>query len=714
VRLEVAAMPVFPPIPEPLAAYAAQFDDLFTRANQRDGFRQYLAGLLLPAERNKTLTALANTEPVVGAHAPAAQRLQWFLSESTWEATAVTTRRLEVLRADPGTAPHAGGVLIIDETGDRKDGDKTAHVGRQYLGNRGKIENGVVSVSSLWADERLYYPLAVEPYTPQHWFAAGKADPAFRTKPQIALALVDQAVAQDWPLRTVVADSLYGEHHGFTAGLTQRGVPYVVALKPSHAWWAPVEAIGAVWEVAAAGAWQSPAQSGAWQAVVRVFRDGHAETWWAMEGSAGPYGPDRPRRLIIATPDPATLPETATWYLATTLPAAEADVAEIVRLYGLRQWVEQAYKQVKGSLGWSQYQVRSDGAMRRHWALVQCAFAFCWWAETRTPPAARAPDRGAETGPAPAHAQERGGKGPARDGSPVAAAMALLAAGAAASIGEIVARSPDIVALQEVSLLRRQSPGDLIVGGTVEATTVELDYLQILLAALHRYGGHYAVVSQVQNTDVELPLATGPFTFDDVRLTDRDVILARTDLPPGQLRTSTPLNANFSAGLTLPTGLRILRGWCSIDVQMRGRSFRVINTHLEDQLPEFLGDVQGNQARALLDGPANVDAPVVLLGDFNSDANGNYGPTVYPLLTGDGHFTDAWSDARPNEPGLTWGHDEFLSNKNHPFTLRIDLALFRGEGLDADGVVVADPLIRSEAPLWFSDHVALFATIRIH
>ena len=103
---------------------------------------------------------------------------------------------------------------------------------------------------------------------------------------------------------------------------------------------------------------------------------------------AGPYGPDRPRRLVIATPDPATLPEAATWYLETTLPLAEADLAEIVRLYGLRNWVEQQYKQVKHSLGWSQYQVRSDRAMRRHWALVQCAFAFCWWAETRTPPPA--------------------------------------------------------------------------------------------------------------------------------------------------------------------------------------------------------------------------------------------------------------------------------------------------------------------------------------
>ena len=278
----------FPPIPEPLEAYTTQFDDLFPRASQREGFRQYLAGLLRPAERNKTLTALANAEPIVGAQRPSVQRLQWFLSESTWAAAAVTTRRQDLLRADPTTAPHPGGVLLIDETGDRKDGDKTAHVGRQYLGNRGKTENGVVSVSSVWADEGVYYPLAVEPYTPKHWFAHGTADPGFRTKPQIALEVVDQALADDWPFQAVVADCLYGEHPDFTAGLQARGVPSVVALKPSHSWWAPVAAIGAVWEVAAQGGWDGPERPGAWIAVERRFRDGHAETWWALEGIAGP------------------------------------------------------------------------------------------------------------------------------------------------------------------------------------------------------------------------------------------------------------------------------------------------------------------------------------------------------------------------------------------------------------------------------------------
>jgi SRSO17 transposase len=74
------------PAPGPLEDYAHGFDDLFGARAQRQAFRRYLEGLLLPAERNKTLTALANTEPVVGAQRKEAQSLQWLLSESTWAA----------------------------------------------------------------------------------------------------------------------------------------------------------------------------------------------------------------------------------------------------------------------------------------------------------------------------------------------------------------------------------------------------------------------------------------------------------------------------------------------------------------------------------------------------------------------------------------------------------------------------------------------------
>jgi SRSO17 transposase len=142
--------------------YAARFDELFSRLAQRRGFRQYLAGLLGPRERNKTLTGLAGSEPVVGARHAAVQRLQYFLSQSTWDADEVNRRRLELPVNDPATAPHARGVIAIDDSGGRKDGTATAHVGRQWLGRYGKTDNGIVTVTTVWADERVYYPLHAE------------------------------------------------------------------------------------------------------------------------------------------------------------------------------------------------------------------------------------------------------------------------------------------------------------------------------------------------------------------------------------------------------------------------------------------------------------------------------------------------------------------------------------------------------------------------
>ena len=123
--------------------------------------------------------------------------------------------------------------------------------------------------------------------------------------------------------------------------------------------------------------------------MTRRFRDGHAETWYAADARLGAWGPDGVRRLVVATADPGTLPDKATWYLVTNLPrpggprerqgpSPAAPLAEIVRIYGLRHWVEQSYRQVKDELGWADFQVRSDIAIRRHQVLVNCAFCFCW------------------------------------------------------------------------------------------------------------------------------------------------------------------------------------------------------------------------------------------------------------------------------------------------------------------------------------------------
>jgi len=404
-----------PPAPGPLEDYAAQFDPLFTRLAQRRGLRAYLQGLLLPRDRNKTLTALVGAEPTVGAQHAAVQGLQWFLTESSWDHQRVNQRRVELLLADPATRPHDQGVLVIDDTGDRKAGRHTAHVARQYLGSVGKTDNGIVAVTSLWASERVYWPIDVVAYTPASRLAKGKRDPGFRTKPQLAAELVNAARKAGIGFRAVVADCFYGDNTGFTEALGQAGEAFVLAVKPRKGVWAPAEQAHTPREAAAELAWTSPAEPGDWTRVTRRFRDGHTQTWWAADARlpAAGWGPDRRLRLVVATTDPARLPKLTSWYLVTNLarpghrqtpaPFLPADLAEVVRLYSLRNWVEQGYRQVKGELGWADFQVRSDRAIRRHWQLVCCAFSFCWRAWFAEHPAQPAPPD-----PQPASAGARG------------------------------------------------------------------------------------------------------------------------------------------------------------------------------------------------------------------------------------------------------------------------------------------------------------------
>jgi len=162
-----------------------------------------------------------------------------------------------------------------------------------------------------------------------------------------------------------------------------------MALKPRRGTWAYGPDAHTPVDAARALAWNGPDDPGDWHPVTRAFRDGHTETWWAAEARLGWWGPDGARRLVAATADPATLPPKATWYLVTNLPRPggprepdsphpAAGLAEIVRIYGIRHWIEQSCKQVKDELGWADFQVRSDTAIRRHQALVNAAFSFCW------------------------------------------------------------------------------------------------------------------------------------------------------------------------------------------------------------------------------------------------------------------------------------------------------------------------------------------------
>ena len=208
---------------------------------------------------------------------------------------------------------------------------------------------------------------------------------------------------------------------------------------------------GSLKDVAHEAGWESAKCPGKWVAITRTFRDGSTQEWWALEIVTGPYGPDKTERAVVATTDPQTLADLTTWYLVTNLPAptassltqhsfAEANLDEVIRLYGLRMWVEQSYKQVKYTLGWSQYQVRSDQAIRRHWQLVCCAFSFCWYhashtcpnrtaeepkvSEPEIPQSTNVPAHGVETG-------EKNQRGNTR------ATICLLAGGLASSSGMV-------------------------------------------------------------------------------------------------------------------------------------------------------------------------------------------------------------------------------------------------------------------------------------
>ena len=405
-----------PVAPGPLEGYAARFDDLFGSLAQRRGFREYLAGLLAPRDRNKTLTALAGAEPVAGAQHRAVQRLQFFLSESRWDPDRVNARRLELLLADPATAPHDAGVLVIDDSGDRKDGAKTAHVGHQWLGRYGKTDNGVVTVTTVWADERLYYPVHAVPYTPARHFAKGKSDPAFRTKLAIGADLAVRARAAGFVFRAVAADSAYGDQDGFRGELAEAGLPFVMALKPRHGTWAYGADAYTPADAARALAWNGPGGSRRLAAgdpglPRRAHRDlvgrrcdpGLVGTGRLHPPGGGHRRPWRPAGQGDLVPGHQPAPARRPARDDSVHPAA--GLAEVTRIYGIRHWIEQSYKQVKDELGWADFQVRSDIAIRRHQALVNCAFCFCWdaWFSENPPPhhtAAPRPEPGrGERGP---------------------------------------------------------------------------------------------------------------------------------------------------------------------------------------------------------------------------------------------------------------------------------------------------------------------------
>jgi hypothetical protein len=289
-----------------------------------------------------------------------------------------------LLLADSNSERSEGGILVLDENGDRESANRNYNAAHQNLDSAGKLDNSVKSLSSIWANASHYFPLHVLADTPaQNHPRDRRAN--FRTKPQLALQLVRLAQEAGIPFKAVVADSFYWGGLDLQEDLEQAGLPYVLAFTASRvapdSGWFPEEAAKNL-------LWESPENSGVWTSVEGQLWDGQLERWWSAELPPPEYGPDHEARLVVATTDPATLPQDSTWYLITNLPKPgsprsrastlePADLSEVVRLYGMRAWVARSYHQLMQKIGWDDFMVRSERAILRHWLLAFCAFSFC-------------------------------------------------------------------------------------------------------------------------------------------------------------------------------------------------------------------------------------------------------------------------------------------------------------------------------------------------
>lgn len=198
----------------------------------------------------------------------------------------------------------------------------------------------------------------------------------------------------------------------------------------------------------------------------------------------------------------------------------------------------------------------------------------------------------------------------------------------------------------------------------------------------------------------------------DLSLTMRDAILKRKG---AGVKTEGEQGANFARFVSLPlfggaATVRFLRGYTAVDANVRGKRFRLVNTHLESN---SAGTVREDQAAELV-GPGGVATlnPTVLLGDLNSD------PAREPVNLPDG---DGGSSIAINRlfaagfrslsgPGLTSGHGELLSDTSKGFDGRVDHVLTNSADIEVTSTEVIDTFANG---LFNSDHGGVFSRLRI-
>jgi endonuclease/exonuclease/phosphatase family metal-dependent hydrolase len=274
---------------------------------------------------------------------------------------------------------------------------------------------------------------------------------------------------------------------------------------------------------------------------------------------------------------------------------------------------------------------------------------------------------------------------------------------------EIASHKPDLIALQEVTLWRT---GPLM---QPPATEVLYDQLDLLTAELAKRKLHYGVVAIQSLLDAEAPVPTEGI---DLRMTDRNVILARIDLPRSQFKVSNVQTNVFSTifefGSPLLGEFVEPTGWISVDVSVFKTTIRFVNTHLESTGVPGGEQIQEAQVGELLTSLASREMPVVLAGDFNANAEPGPEHTGAVERIVSAGFSDAWDALHPARPGYTWplfGEDQ-AGGPTTP-NERIDLIFVGGTHSpwsDRDLRVLSAERTGVISP-WASDHAGVVASV---
>jgi SRSO17 transposase len=282
-------------------------------------------------------------------------------------------------------------VLVLDETGFVKKGDRSAGVQRQYTGTAGKHENCQVAVFLAYAAPGGVALVDRDLYLPKSWTddrvrcrAAGVPDEVgFKTKPQLGQAMLERALAAGVPFRWVTGDTVYGGDRRLRIWLEEHAIRHVMAVKCTEPVWTLTD--------------RGPGQVAAQDLIAQV----PAERWLrisAGEGSKGKRLYDWTRVPLWRWGWPANVgfwllarrtvsdPGELAYYLC--FGPADTSLVTLVRVAGSRWRVEEAFEQAKGEVGLDHYQVRQYPAWYRHITLAMAALAFLAATRARLPDAA--------------------------------------------------------------------------------------------------------------------------------------------------------------------------------------------------------------------------------------------------------------------------------------------------------------------------------------